>query len=152
MRKLRVLIADDHERMRFTIVQLLRNDFKIVDVAGDGEHLVDSAIALHPDVIVTDLSMPFLSGPQALKELSAQGYDIPFVLVSVDTSGVDEFLRQGASAFVAKCDIAHELAPAVHSAALGRTYISRTAAKRLIAYETGECPPAAVWSRATELN
>lgn len=152
MRKLRVLIADDHQEMRFTLVRALSNDFKIVDVAGDGEQLVDSAIALNPDVIVTDISMPFLSGPQALKELSAQGYDIPFVLVSVDPSGADEFIRQGASAFVDKCDIAHDLAPAVHSAALGHTYVSRSAAKRLIAYEADECPPAAVWSRATELN
>jgi len=41
MRKLRVLIADDHEGIRLTIVQALSNDFKIVGVAGDGEQLVD---------------------------------------------------------------------------------------------------------------
>lgn len=130
MRKLRVLIADDHERIRSAIVRLLSNDFKIVGVAGDGEELVDSAISLNPDVIVTDIFMPLLSGPEAMKELSARGYDIPFVLVSMDPFGADEFIRQGASAIVDKLDIAHELAPAVHSTALGRIYVSRTASNK----------------------
>ena len=153
MRKLRVLIADDHEGIRLTIVQALSNDFKIVGVAGDGEQLVDSAISLNPDVIVTDITMPFLSGPEALKELSDRGYDIPFVLVSVNPFGADELIRQGASAFVDKCDIAYELAPAVHSAALGHTYVSRTAcAKWRIASDLDKYPPAALWSRATGLS
>jgi DNA-binding NarL/FixJ family response regulator len=127
MRKLRVLIADDHPRMRSTIVQVLRNDFKIVGVASDGEQLIDSAISLSPDVIVSDINMPHLSGPAALKELSARGYDIPCVLVSTDPFGANESAWQGASAFVEKCDILRELAPTVHSAALGHTYVSRTA-------------------------
>lgn len=130
MRKLRVLIADDHQRMRLAIVRVLSNDFKIVGVAGDGEQLVDSAISLNPDVIVTDISMPFLSGPEALKELGARGYDIPFVLVSVNPFGADDFIQQGASAFVDKCDVEHELVPAVHSVALGHTYVSRTACSK----------------------
>ena len=126
MRKLRVLVADDHERMRLAIVQVLSNDFKIVGVAGDGEQLLDSAISLNPDVIVTDISMPFLSGPEALKELGSRGFDIPVVFVSVNPFGADEFIRQGA-AFVSKCDIASKLVPAVHSAALGHIYVSQTA-------------------------
>jgi len=117
MRKLRVLIAGDHERIRSAMVQMLSNDFKIVGVAGDGEELVESAISLNPDVIVTDISLPLLSGPEALKELSVRGYDIPFVLVSMNPFGADEFIRRGASAVVDKLDIAHELAPAIHSAA-----------------------------------
>lgn len=130
MRKLRVLIADDDPGMRSAIVQVLSNDFKIVGVAGDGEQLVDSAISLSPDVIASDIYMPHLSGPAALKELRARGYDFPYVLVSVDPLGADEFVRQGASAFVEKCAILHELAPAVHSAALGHACVSRTACKK----------------------
>jgi DNA-binding NarL/FixJ family response regulator len=127
MRKLKVLIAEDHERMRLAIVQVLTDDFKIVGVAGDGEQLVDAAITLKPDVIVTDISMPFLSGPEAMGELSARGCDIPFIFVTANPYVADDFIRQGASAFIDKCDIASELVPAVHSAALGRTYVSRTA-------------------------
>src|SRR5260370_37015462 len=74
--------------------------------------------------------MPLLSGPEALKELSARGYDIPFVLVSMNPLGADEFIRRGASAVGDKLDIAHELAPAVHSAALGHIHVSRTASNK----------------------
>lgn len=130
MRKLRVLIADDHPGIRSAIVRVLSNDFKIVGLAGDGEQLVDSAISLSPDVIVSDIYMPHLSGPEALKELRARGYDIPCVLVSVDPFGAEDFVRQGASAFVEKCDILRELAPVVHSAALGHAYVSRTACRK----------------------
>jgi response regulator NasT len=126
MRKLRVLIADDHQGMRSTIVRVLSKEFKIVGVAGDGEELVDSAIALNPDVIVSDIYMPLLSGLGALKELGARGHDIPFVLVSVSPTGVEEFFRQGAAAFVEKCNMGTKLAPAVHSAALGRSSLSLT--------------------------
>ena len=153
MRKLRVLIADDHEPVRSAIVQVLSNAFKIVGVAGDGEQLVDLALSLNPDVIVTDIFMPFLSGSEALKQLTAHGCDIPFVLISVNPFGADELIRQGASAFVDKCDIATELAPAVHSAALGHSYVSRTAcAKWRIASDLDKYPPAALWSRATGLS
>ena len=127
MRKPRVLIADDHEQVRSALVRLLSHDFKIVGVAGDGEELVESAISLNPDVIVTDISMPLLSGPGALKELNARGYDFPFILISMNTFDADEFMRQGAFAVIDKLDIANELAPAVHSAALGHIHVSRTA-------------------------
>jgi|SRR4029077_20229177 DNA-binding NarL/FixJ family response regulator len=127
MSKLRVLVADDHERILLAIVQLLSNDFKIVGVAGDGEQLVDSAISLNPDVIVTDIAMPLLSGPEAMKELRARGCDIPFVLVSVNPFCADELIRQGAFAFINKSDMAHDLVSAVHSAARGHIYVSRTA-------------------------
>src|SRR6266446_8607110 len=74
MRKLRVLIADDHEGIRLTIVQALSNDFKIVGVAGDGEELVDSAVSLNPDVIVTDISYAVFCLKKKNKELSDREY------------------------------------------------------------------------------
>lgn len=141
MRKPRVLIADDHERLRSAIVQMLKNDFKIVGVAGDGEELVELAISVNPDVIVTDIFMPLLSGPEALKELSARGYDIPYVLVSMDPFGADACIREGASAIVDKLDIANELAPAVHSAALGQIYVARTVSNKAENMpQVDECP------------
>jgi DNA-binding NarL/FixJ family response regulator len=94
MRKLRVLIADDYEQVRSAIIQVLSVDFKIVGVVGDGEQLVDSAISLSPDVIVTDISMPMLSGPEAMKEFRAQGHDIPFVLVSANPFSAEESIRK----------------------------------------------------------
>jgi DNA-binding NarL/FixJ family response regulator len=115
VRKLRVLVADDHEAMRGALVSVLRFEFSVVSIVADGKSLVDAALALSPDVIVSDVSMPVSSGPEAMKELSARGCRIPFVLVSLDPIGGEEFIRQGAAAFVSKTDIEHELAWVVRS-------------------------------------
>jgi len=79
--------------VRLAIVQLLSNTSKSLALR-DGEELDDSAVSLNPDVIVTDISMRFSLDLKALKELSARGYDIPFVLVSMNPLGADEFIRR----------------------------------------------------------
>ncbi len=115
MHKLRVLIADDHEAMRRLLVNILSAQCTVVSAVADGKSLVEAAVALAPDVIVSDVSMPQMSGPQSMKELRAKGHDIPFVLVSIDSRGSEEFIRQGAAAFVDKMDIQDELLFTVRS-------------------------------------
>ncbi len=102
------------------MVLLLKKDFEIIRAVGDGRELVDAAIALHPDVIVSDVSMPRLSGPQAQRELKAQGYQFPFVFIS----SIDELFGQIACSFVDKMDVCVDLVKAVQFAAAGETYIS----------------------------
>jgi CheY-like chemotaxis protein len=116
-RKLRVLVADDHEQARWAIAYLLQAECDVVGAVADGPELVDAAISLRPDVIVSDVSMPSLSGPQAMDRLKRIGSNIPFVLVSADASGEKEFIEQGASAFVAKIDMGRELMTTVFAVA-----------------------------------
>jgi len=125
--KLRVLIADDHEAMRRLLVSILGVQFTVVSVVADGKSLVEAALALAPDVIVSDVSMPQMNGPQSMKELRAKGHDIPFVLVSIDSRGSDEFIRQGAAAFVDKMDIQDELLFTVRSVSKKNGHRSRIA-------------------------
>jgi DNA-binding NarL/FixJ family response regulator len=68
-----------------------------------------------------------MTGVQAMIELKAKGYNIPFVLISSDASEADAYIRQGAMAFVAKVDMGSDLASAVVSAYLGHRYLSRSA-------------------------
>ena len=98
--KLRVLVADDHEQCRWAIVNLLRVEFEVVAAVADGRNLLHAAMSLLPDVIVSDISMPLLTGPQAMEDLRRMGCDIPFVLVSAANSGVEEYIKRGAAAFV----------------------------------------------------
>ena len=100
--------------------------FDPVGAVADGRELVDAAIISKPDVIVSDVFMPRMTGNQAMMELRAKGYDIPFVLISSDWSGAEEYVRQGAMAFVAKIDMGKELRNAVVSAYSGQLYISRS--------------------------
>ena len=127
MNKLRVLVADDHEQMRWTIVNVLDAHFEVIGAVADGKKLVEAAIALQPDVIVSDIAMPLLTGPEAMKELKSGWHDVPFVLVSGNPSDVTHWIEQGAAAFVDKIDIGYDLVPAVRSAAVGELYLSRCA-------------------------
>jgi DNA-binding NarL/FixJ family response regulator len=126
MNKLRVLIAEDHEQMRWRLVRSLCLEFDVVGSVSDGGKLVELAASLNPDVIVSDVQMPVLSGPEAMEILRRIGCDIPFVLISIDSCGAEQFVKQGAAAFVEKLDIGDELAHAVKLAACGIKYLSRS--------------------------
>ena len=126
MSKLRVLIADDNEDARRLIFRLLSSKFEIVGSVANGRQLVDAATALHPDVIVSDICMPIVTGPEAMRELKTTGLDIPFVLISVNLVEAEELVQEGATAFVDKVDMGYELASAVRAASSGQSYFSRS--------------------------
>jgi DNA-binding NarL/FixJ family response regulator len=139
MCKLRVLIAEDHEQMRWQLVRSLSLEFDVVGSLSNGGELVDLAISLNADVIVSDVRMPVLSGPEAMKILRRTGYNIPFVLISISSCGAEEFIRQGAAAFVEKLDIGYELAHAVRLAASGIKYLSRGVRSSIVSEADGGC-------------
>ena len=127
MHKLRVLVADDHTDMRFCVIRLLSEEFEVVGSAVDGSNLVDAAITLVPDVIVSDVSMPLLDGPEALCALKATGLDIPFVFVSADMANLEACVEAGGAGFVHKLDLGYELTLAVGAANRREFYLSRGA-------------------------
>ncbi len=122
MSKIRVIVAEDHEMLRRQLVQFLSSEFGVLDAVDNGMQLIDSALLLNPDVIVSDIFMPQLTGVQAMKELSAMGLNIPFVFISSD----EALVGQRAS-FVAKTDLRDEIVQAIYAAASGQIYTSRSA-------------------------
>jgi CheY-like chemotaxis protein len=112
------------------MAHLLCVECDVVAAVADGRKLVDAAMSLLPDVIVSDISMPLLTGIEAMEELHRKGYEIPFVLVSTANSGAEDYVKRGAMAFVNKVDIGHDLLVAVFSAALGQVCVSRSAEER----------------------
>jgi DNA-binding NarL/FixJ family response regulator len=109
------------------MIRLLAGEFEVVGSTADGRNLIDATITLAPDVVVTDVSMPFLTGPEAMEVVKATGLDIPFVLVSADADGVEDYIEGGALGFVHKPDMACELARAIAAAGRGDVYVSRGA-------------------------
>jgi CheY-like chemotaxis protein len=76
MTRARLLLADDHEDLLQEVTLLLEGEFEVIGVARDGPTLIDSAIHLIPDVVVTDFKMPGgLSGIDASSVLLAPSYD-----------------------------------------------------------------------------
>ena len=71
MKKIRVLIADDHEIVRMGLASLLgtKKDIEVVGEAEDGEAAVRKAIKLAPDVVIMDLMMPKKDGVAATVEI-----------------------------------------------------------------------------------
>ena len=129
--KPRVLVADDHEEVRQAVARLLTAECEVVGTAADGRELVHAALSLQPDVIVSDVSMPYMSGIEAMEDLERRGYKIPFVLVSTAGSGIDDYIDRGAAAFVSKMNIGHQLIATVFEAAHGQACASPSADGKL---------------------
>ncbi len=124
---LRVLIAQDHEVTRAILVTLLNLDFQVVGAVGDGEQLVQAAILLQPDVIISDINMPLLDGFSAMDELRSRGMEYPFVFVTTkDLPGLVPSIEQGPVGYVHKTDLFNELKLAINMVAHGIFYISRS--------------------------
>ena len=127
--RLRVVVADDHDDVREGIVRLLDPVFEIVAVVSTGRDLVNAAVALEPDVIVSDLMMPSLTGVEALKMLRAYGCTIPFVLQTTAGGHAKAWLELGVTCIVDKLDLLPDLVTAVRSAAAGKVFLSRSITK-----------------------
>ena len=100
--KLRVLVADDNDDVRRAMITILQQAFDIVGEATTGRALVAAAPALAPDVIVSDVRMPQLTGLEAMRALRIAGHTPPFVLVTTDTENALEWINLGALGVVNK--------------------------------------------------
>jgi len=125
-RRARVLIADDSAAMIREVEYLLQDHFEIVGKATNGIDLVHETSRLKPDLIVTDLEMPGLSGIEASREALRAHPDMPILLLTShgDRHLVQEALNAGIRGYVLKLAAADELIPAVHGALRGETWIS----------------------------
>lgn len=125
--KVRILLADDHPRFPEMETRLLEPEFEVVGNVGNGQALIDAALRLRPDVIITDISMPILDGIAAVDRLMESGCTSRIVFLSVhsDTDFVSRCLSTGALGYVSKSRIATELVPAIRRALTGNTFISQ---------------------------
>ena len=121
-----VLLADDHAILLEGLVTLLQREFTLAGTVTDGARLIDAARKLRPDVIVTDLAMPGMSGLEALHRLKADKIPakVIFLTMHADAQLAAEALQAGASGFVVKHAAGKELVAAIHEALRGGTYVT----------------------------
>lgn len=127
MRLNTIVVADDHTIVREGLVGLLREHrFDVVGSVGDGRQLLDAAKRHRPDVIVTDISMPGLSGLEVMPQLKAASPDTRVIVLTMheDAELAARALRGGASGFLLKDSAGEELVNAVHQALQGRVYLT----------------------------
>jgi DNA-binding NarL/FixJ family response regulator len=122
---MRILLADDHRELLELTRVLLEPTFDVVGCVEDGESLVEAAGKLHPDVIVTDISMPKLDGLEAANRLRESGSSkIVFLTAHADPDFVLAALKTGAFAYVTKLRIGTDLLVAIGEALAGRIFVS----------------------------
>jgi DNA-binding NarL/FixJ family response regulator len=121
----RVLLADDYPAIREATAALLKPQFDVVGTATDGATLVSEALRLLPDIIVTDITMPVLSGIDAAHQLreSAPSAKIVFLTIHPEEQFMKACIAEGALGYVLKSHMRAHLIPAIQAALLGQVYI-----------------------------
>jgi len=126
LNRARVLLADDHRVVGEGLKRILADDFDLVGVVEDGRALVAAARQLQPDVIVADISMPYLNGIDAMVQLKKSAPDVKVVILTMhqEPAYARRALDAGASGFVLKHSAPAELVMAIEAALKGQTFIT----------------------------
>lgn len=155
--KARLLLADDHAVLRTGLRLLLdgQPDLKVVGEAGDGAEALHLAANLQPDLILLDLTMPGLSGLEALPALrkAAPGARVLILTMHDDEGYLRQALRAGASGYVLKKAADAELIFAVRAVQRGEVYVHPSLTKSLLEDllpRAGGADPASPWELLSE--
>jgi two-component system response regulator AtoC len=111
----RILVCDDEELIRWSLVEHLKGLGHHVIDAVDGQDCLDKLADGAPDLLVTDLKMPRVDGLELLRRIREQGLEIPAIVMTAhgDLDAAIESTRLGASAFVNKPFDLREMAFAI---------------------------------------
>jgi DNA-binding NarL/FixJ family response regulator len=127
-RRLRILVADDHELVRRGIRELLRarRGWTVVGEAMNGREAVEKANRLNPDVAILDISMPDLDGLQATRQIREATPNTQVVVLTMHESDqmVRRVLDAGALGYVLKSDLAAHLVKAVKNVSARKLFLT----------------------------
>ena len=127
-KRIRILLADDHRLVRqgFRLILQTQDDMEVVGESGDGRDAVEKAAALHPDVVLMDITMPGLNGIEATRRIREVAPQSHVLALSVHRDGVyvREIVRAGAEGYILKESADTELLSAVRAVAEGHSYLS----------------------------
>lgn len=136
MKKLRILIADDHGIVRTGLrLQLERNDqFEVVGEAADGREAVRLAEELVPDIVIMDIAMPSLNGIQAAAQIIKALPQTGIIMLSMhsDETYITRTLAAGARGYLLKDNAEVDLYRAVQVVAQGKPFFSPAIANTLL--------------------
>jgi DNA-binding NarL/FixJ family response regulator len=123
---IKVLLADDHPGFSDRVASLLESTSQVTGKVADGMSLLEAAMNLKPDVILTDICMPILNGLKAVELLRKCGCTAKIIFLSVHSEQdfVHAGLSAGASGYVFKPRMATELGIAIREVLAERIFVS----------------------------
>ncbi|MCF7870912.1 MAG: response regulator transcription factor [Candidatus Omnitrophica bacterium] len=131
-----VIIADDHDIIREGLKNILRghSDYQVVKEAANGPKALEAVEKIKPDVILLDISMPKLSGLDAIKEVKRLSPQTKILIVTVYKTYVYiiKAFEAGADGYLVKEKAARELLPALAQIVNDKTYLTPSVSSRLI--------------------
>jgi len=134
--RVRIMIADDHPLVRSGLRALLERDgeFQVIAEAADGYEAIDLAVLHKPDVILLDVGMPRLSGPDAAQSISQKLPAVRIVMLSMhsDEAYVLRALKAGARGYLLKASPEADVIAAIRAVAAGNAYFSPSITKLLV--------------------
>jgi two-component system response regulator NreC len=136
MKKIRVLVVDDHTIVRDGICALLAlaGDIEVVGEATNGNEALKQVNELHPDVVLMDIAMPIMGGLEATRRISRE-HPSTKVLVITQYDDKEYFfpvIESGASGFISKAAASSELAQGIRSVYRGDSFLSPSVAKLMV--------------------
>jgi two-component system response regulator NreC len=136
MKKIRVLLADDHTLMRRGLRLIIEQqpDLAVVGEAEDGRQAVSLAASLKPEVAVLDIGMPNLNGIEAAKQITdgKSGAAIIILSMHADETYILRALKAGARGYLLKDSAESDLVRAIRSVAEGKSFFSPAVSKVLL--------------------
>lgn len=122
----KVLLADDHAIIADGLARLIGDVADLVGQVNDGLRLVEEARRLRPDIVVADITMPGMSGIDAMRQLRAEGSSARFIFLTIHPEArlAAEAMRSGASGYLLKQSAGNELFDAIQAVVSGRTYLT----------------------------
>jgi DNA-binding NarL/FixJ family response regulator len=141
MSAVRVVLADDHPMVRYGITAVLADapEVEVVGEASDGVELLAAVEVHHPDVVVTDLDMPGMTGAEATQQLRQKHPDLAVLVLTLheDDESLFAALRAGARGYLLKGADRAELVRAILSVAAGEAVYGAAVASRIVQFFTG---------------
>jgi two-component system response regulator NreC len=136
MSKITVLVAEDHTIVRKGICSLIdgKADIQVVGEAEDGREAIDKVMALSPDVVLMDITMPRLNGLEATRQIKKMFPQIKILALTMYTNEeyILQILQAGASGYVIKQAAPAELLSAIHAVYRGDSFLSPSISKTII--------------------
>jgi two-component system invasion response regulator UvrY len=132
---IRILIADDHPIVRAGLKQILAeaSDIEVAAEAGDGHELLNRVRKGDIDVALLDISMPGLTGLDALKQIKIENPNLPILVLSMhpeDQYGI-RVLKAGAAGYLMKSAAPDQLIGAIRKVQRGGRYVSPSLAEKM---------------------